>query len=120
MEMASKNKELPLLVQFGALISLWSIWLLTVVLVIWNEWTMRPLEMYADPFWIYSLLFAAFPLVLVALGGMFLLHAPTEDILGHRMLRWFVIVVNCFGLVVFLTCGTVSTFALFFARQVRE
>jgi hypothetical protein len=119
MESQDKNKELPLSVQFGALIVLWAVWLLAGVLVIWKEWTMRPLEMYAYPAFICSLLFTAFPLVLVALGGLFLLHAPLAENMIHRTLRCFVAVLTFFGLVMFLI-GCALSMVLVSAQQVRE
>jgi hypothetical protein len=119
MESIRKNKELPLSTQFSALISLWSVWLLAAALVIWKDWTMRPLQMYSYPALIYSLLFVAFPLVLVAIGGMFVLHAPPAETLVHRVLWWFIACLNFSGLVMLLMGCALS---LFFVQlqQVRE
>jgi hypothetical protein len=115
----AKNKELQVSVQFGALIVLWAIWFLVVVLVVWKEWTMQPLEMYGNPALICSVLFAVFPLVLAALGGFFLLHAPFAENLIHRAFRCFVAALTFFGLVVF-SIGCVLSTILISVQQARE
>lgn len=105
---ASKDKELPLSVQFTALFFMWSVWLVAIVVVIRRERRLNDEMRYYDlPFIIYQLLYVAFPLVLVVAGTVFLMRArPIERFRPiHRMLCYGVGGLTLAALAVLLSFG---------------
>lgn len=122
MESTPKAKELPLSVQFGALVALWLVWLTAVALVVWKDVAMWPGQVYADPKLIFALLSAGFPLVLVVTGTLFLLRAPPAEKSGllPRALCWIIAFLTFAALAIFLTLGLLSTFALLSTHSIRE
>ena len=104
----TKNKELPISIQFAAMFFLWSVWLMAVVVVIWRERKLRDQMRYYDiPFIIYQLLFVAFPLVLVVAGTVFLLRVRPIEKFGpvHRVLYYVFGGLTLVAVTVLLSCG---------------
>jgi hypothetical protein len=120
MENAIRNKELPIPLQFAALVILWLLWASAVAYVLWKQHAMRARGVdYAEPFAVFSLVYAAFPLVLVVAGILFLRRLRPVDNLSsaHRVFYHVVAGLTYFGAAVFLICGTCS---LQFPGVVRE